>query len=363
MSLSGNSDISYLIVLLTVVICLFAGPISRRLGVVDMPDGDRKAHPEPTPMVGGIAIMLPLCVWCLLQYFRGGTSDLYLTIVICGGGLAVIGFMDDQHTISAAARLILLALLSAVALRLDPDLVTNRVFTVAYGWSTAPFGLIPVLSVVALMGFSSAVNMADGMNGIVVALYLIWGFCLTLLGSGAVAGAAQLVAAAAFITFMFNLRGRLFLGDCGTFAIGFVIGILAILCHNSGKLPLETVIVWFFIPVADCFRLIAVRSWQHRSPFRPDKNHFHHQLARWIGESGAFWTYAAIVAATSLTATIYSDTAGICISVLAVFFVGFQMADLLAPARAVSAITQETSAKSEEERPSAKILTLTKGKS
>jgi UDP-N-acetylmuramyl pentapeptide phosphotransferase/UDP-N-acetylglucosamine-1-phosphate transferase len=64
--LANNSDISYLVVLLTVVICLFAGPISHRLGVVDMPDGDRKHHPEPTPMVGGIAIMLPLCIWCII---------------------------------------------------------------------------------------------------------------------------------------------------------------------------------------------------------------------------------------------------------------------------------------------------------
>jgi UDP-GlcNAc:undecaprenyl-phosphate GlcNAc-1-phosphate transferase len=355
--LANNSDISYLVVLLTVVICLFAGPISHRLGVVDMPDGDRKHHPEPTPMVGGIAIMLPLCIWCIIQYFRGAPSDLYAAIAICGGGLAVIGFMDDQNTISAGARLILLALLSAVALKLDPALITNRVFTMAYGWSAAPYGVIPVLTVVALMGFSSAVNMADGMNGIVVALYLIWGFCLALLGTGALAGAAQLIAAAAFITFMFNLRGRLFLGDCGTFAIGFVVGLLAILCHNTGKLPLETVIVWFFIPVVDCLRLIIVRGYEHRSPFRPDKNHFHHQLAKWIGESGAFWTYAGVVAVTSLTATLNPHMADVCIAVVAVFYFGFQIADVLAPARAVSAIASEG-----EERPSAQILPLNRNK-
>jgi UDP-GlcNAc:undecaprenyl-phosphate GlcNAc-1-phosphate transferase len=359
-NVAGNSDISYLMVLVTVVICLFAGPISQRLGVVDMPDGDRKAHPEPTPMVGGIAIMLPLCLWCIIQYFRpGDANDLYPAIAICGGGLAVIGFMDDQQTISAGARLILLALLSAVALKLDPALFTNHVHTVAYGWSSAPYGVIPVLTVVALMGFSSAVNMADGMNGLVVALYLIWGFCLTLLGTGPVQGAAQLIAGAAFITFMFNLRGRLFLGDCGTFAIGFVVGLLAILCHNAGTLPLETVIVWFFLPVADCFRLIAVRAYQHRSPFRPDKSHFHHQLAKWIGESGAFWTYAGVVMVTSLTATLDPHMADVCIAVLAVFYVGFQVTDLLAPARAVDAVAEDVST---EERPSATILPLNRNK-
>ncbi|HEY1837483.1 MAG TPA: MraY family glycosyltransferase [Rhizomicrobium sp.] len=359
--MAAYSDISYLMVLVTVAICLFAEPISRRLGVVDKPDGERKSHAEPTPMVGGIAILLPLCAWAIIQYLRGDTNDLYPTIAICGGGIAVIGFMDDQRTISAGARLILLALLSAVALKIDPALVTNRVFTLAAGWTQAPYAVIPVLTVVALMGFSSAVNMADGMNGLVVAFYLIWGFCLALLSSGAPAGAAQLIAGAAFITFLFNLRGRLFLGDCGTFAGGFVVGVLAILCHNAGRLPLETVIVWFFIPVADCFRLIAVRTWHHRSPFRPDKNHFHHQLAKWIGDSAAFWTYAGIVAVTSLTATLEPRTASVCIAVLAVFFFGFQIADRLVPQR--SANSADIAAQDAvEDRPSAKILPLTRNK-
>lgn len=360
--MAGSSDISYLMVLVTVAICLFAGPISHRLGIVDMPDGDRKAHPEPTPMVGGIAIMVPLCAWCLVQYFRA-PNDLYLAITICGGGLAVIGFMDDQQTISAGARLILLALLSAVALRLDPALITERVFTEAYGWSSAPYAVIPALTVVALIGFPSAVNMADGMNGLVVALFLIWGFCLTLLGAGPVQGAAQLVAGAAFITFMFNLRGRLFLGDCGTFSIGFVIGVLAILCHNAGRLPLETVIVWFFLPVADCFRLIGLRAWHHRSPFRPDKNHFHHQLANWIGETGAFWTYAGVVAVASLTATLDPRMADVCIAVQAVFFFGFQLVDALAPARVTKPAKPEPQhAVTADNRPSATILPLNRNK-
>jgi UDP-GlcNAc:undecaprenyl-phosphate/decaprenyl-phosphate GlcNAc-1-phosphate transferase len=335
--LTDSSDLSYLVVLLTVGICLYAGPISRRLGVVDMPDGDRKAHPEPTPMVGGIAILLPLCVWCAAQFFRGPPDDLYLTILICGGGLGVVGFMDDQHTISAGARLILLAMLSAVALKLDPALVTNRIL-VGGGWVQAPLYLIPVLSVVALMGFASAVNMADGTNGIVVALYLIWALCLVAASSGPVAAAAQVIAGAAFVTFMFNMRGRLFLGDCGTFAIGLVVGVLTILSHNAGRVSLETVIVWFFLPVMDCLRLIVVRAWQHRSPFRPDKNHFHHQLAKWIGDTGAFWTYICLTAATSFAATLRPHVAVTCIAILAVFYVGFQFADVLAPRLAVRAI-------------------------
>ena len=40
--------------------CSLAGPVGRMLGVIDYPDGGRKSHARPTPMVGGIALMLPL---------------------------------------------------------------------------------------------------------------------------------------------------------------------------------------------------------------------------------------------------------------------------------------------------------------
>ena len=38
-----------------VVCCSLAGPVGRLLGVIDYPDGGRKSHAKPTPMVGGIA--------------------------------------------------------------------------------------------------------------------------------------------------------------------------------------------------------------------------------------------------------------------------------------------------------------------
>lgn len=180
------------------------------------------------------------------------------------------------------------------------------------------------------------------------------------MGVGPAQGAAQIVAGAAFITFMFNLRGRLFLGDCGTFSIGFVVGLLAILVHNAGRLPLETVIVWFFLPVVDCFRLIALRTWRHRSPFRPDKNHFHHRLASWIGDQPAFWIYAGIVAIASLTATLDPRMADVCIAVQAVFFLGFMMADILVPA--ARPVRKEEPEMVSDSRPSATILPLNRNK-
>jgi UDP-GlcNAc:undecaprenyl-phosphate GlcNAc-1-phosphate transferase len=324
--------LAYLPILLTVVICLFARPLGERLGVIDHPDFPRKAHADPTPLVGGIAVMVPLVLWAAAGLFwqQGEAAGFYLSILLCGGGIAVLGFMDDQHTISAGGRLLLLIMFSAIALRLDPILEIDRVHFAAWGWHATPQLLLPTLTVLALAGFSSAVNMTDGLNGLVLALVCVWSICLAFLGESQVSAAASVIAAASTITLLYNLRGRLFLGDCGAFAIAFVVGVLAIRSHNVGRLPLETALVWFYLPVLDCLRLIPLRLWRGRSPFQPDREHFHYRLSARLGERGALVTYAGVVAITSLIATIVPQLSMFGLTIVSVIFFGFLLADGLA---------------------------------
>jgi UDP-N-acetylmuramyl pentapeptide phosphotransferase/UDP-N-acetylglucosamine-1-phosphate transferase/GT2 family glycosyltransferase len=324
--------VHYLAILLTVTICLFARPLGSLLGVIDHPDGGRKRHPNPTPQIGGVAIMTAVAVTCAAGLFLegGAARDLYLAILCCGGGIAVVGFMDDQHTISAWGRLILLAIFSAVALKLDPALIAGQLHT-------NTFGLIPVsppvfitFVIIALVGFSSAVNMVDGVNGLIMIFLCIWSACIAIAGGETIRQMALVVGAGSLVTLLFNLRGRLFLGDCGTFSIAFVIGLLAIACHHEGHLPLEAAIVWFFIPVVDCLRLIPLRLSMGRSPFRPDKNHFHHRLAARLGNKIAVAVCGGVVAVTSLTVTVDPGSAQLSLILLSLFYAGFLLVDAYA---------------------------------
>ena len=132
--------LEYLPILVTVAICLFARPLGEWLKVIDHPDSERKIHSGPTPLVGGIAVMVPISIWAVsgLLWGLGADSGFYFAILLCGGGVAVVGFMDDQHTISAGGRLLLLAMFSIIALRLDPVLAADRVRFAAWGWIVTP---------------------------------------------------------------------------------------------------------------------------------------------------------------------------------------------------------------------------------
>jgi UDP-GlcNAc:undecaprenyl-phosphate GlcNAc-1-phosphate transferase len=334
--------LAYLPILLTVIICLFARPLGDWLGVIDHPDTDRKNHADSTPLVGGIAVMVPLVLWASggLLWEQGSTPGFYLSILLCGGGIAILGFMDDQQTISAGGRLLLLIMFSTIALRLDPALTIDRIHFAAWGWLATPQLLLPALTVLSLAGFSSAVNMTDGLDGLVLALVCIWSICLASLGESEVSAAASVIAAASAITLLYNLRGRLFLGDCGAFAIAFVVGMLAVRSHNIGRLPLETALVWFYVPVLDCLRLIPLRLWRGRSPFQPDREHFHYRLSARLGERWALLIYVGVVGATSVLATLMPQLALFGLSVASVIFFGFLLADGLAAraARPVSSV-------------------------
>jgi UDP-GlcNAc:undecaprenyl-phosphate GlcNAc-1-phosphate transferase len=285
-------------------------------------------------MVGGIAVMAPLAAWASAEMIWGQpeATGFYLTILLCGSGVAILGFMDDQQGISAGGRLLLLAIFAMVALRLDPVLVANRIHLAAGGWLITPHLLLPALTVVALAGFSSAVNMTDGLNGLVLAFVCIWSICLAFLGGTDVSAAASVIGAASLVALLYNLRGRLFLGDCGAFAVSFVVGLLAVRCHNSGRLHLETALVWFYIPVLDCLRLIVLRIRHGRSPFQPDREHFHYRLAARLGERGAFVVYVGVVGLTSLTATLMPELSFLGLTVASIVFCGFLLADGLASA-------------------------------
>jgi UDP-GlcNAc:undecaprenyl-phosphate GlcNAc-1-phosphate transferase len=322
----------YVPLLLTVAICTFARPIAQRLAILDHPDGDRKLHSGSIPMVGGLAVTAALTGWAAVRLVSGVVvpEGPELAILLSVGGVAVVGFIDDQRTISPTARLILLAIFAVAAIKFDPVLFVRGLHTLTWGWVPLSLPLSIGLFVFALVGFSSAVNMADGMTGLVLSLICIWSVCIMLRGSG-IADAAELLGAASAVTLLFNISGKLFLGDCGAFALAFALGLFAIECHNQGSLPLETAVVWFLIPVADCLRLIPIRLWRGRSPFRPDRLHIHHRLAARMGEGAAVGTYVGVVAAMSLICTIRPELSVECLSFSFALYLGFLAVDALAP--------------------------------
>ncbi|HWA02327.1 MAG TPA: MraY family glycosyltransferase [Rhizomicrobium sp.] len=313
-----------LTVSLTLLIGFCARPLGEALGVIDHPDSCRKLHAAPTPLVGGIAILLPLLVWVASAMIINPQIDnrLVLAVLLSGAGVGTVGFWDDQSDTKPLARTALLLVFLAVAFLVDPKLVAQ-----VMRWGDFPPTEIDLLPYLLLMGLTciglvNAVNMADGQSGLVTGMFVIWSACLASIGGGAIVLVASAVCAAAVCVFAFNLTGKLFLGNCGSYGVTFVLGLLTAAAHVKGFVSLETVVVWFFLPVIDCLRLAISRPLSGRSPFAPDRNHLHHRLQAAFGAPKALAIYLGAVALTSLVATLLPHTALICVVALLVFYYG-----------------------------------------
>ena len=162
----------------------------------------------------------------------------------------------------------------------------------------------PVFTVLCLVGLQNAVNMADGKNGLVLALSLMWGVILFLYAPPHLQPILIIFLAAVAVALPFNLRGRLFLGDSGAYALSVLLGLLAIYVYQSGGTgpTADVVALWLLIPIVDCLRLMVVRVVNGNSPFRADVSHLHHILSRLMPWRWGVLFYLALVAVPGLLA-------------------------------------------------------------
>jgi UDP-GlcNAc:undecaprenyl-phosphate GlcNAc-1-phosphate transferase len=303
------------------LVCLNGQWLGRHLSVVDVPDADRKRHAEPTPLVGGIAILAALMLWQLgeLYLFPTGNPAVQKVLLLCGAGVAVMGFIDDQTPTYPAVRLLSLLIFVGIAFTIDPSLIaaglrwTLDIYTAMPAW-----GYLALMSV-SVIGLVNAANMADGQNGLLTGLFLIWALCLSLVSNGD-SHCSLILLGAASIVFLFNLPGRLFLGDCGSYGVTFLVAVLSIRAHASGAATVAMVIAWFFIPIVDCLRLMITRRLSGRSPLSADRDHLHHRLEAAFGTNTALGIYLGAVAVTAILAAAMPAVAPLCVAALVIFY-------------------------------------------
>jgi UDP-GlcNAc:undecaprenyl-phosphate/decaprenyl-phosphate GlcNAc-1-phosphate transferase len=249
--------------------------------LVDVPDA-RKVHAAPIPRCGGIAISLGACIPIIIGRYTEGFIGAYLAGV---GVLFIIGILDDRwgldYRIKFSGQILAAAIVAhygglrilSVGCLLPESICLS-------GWASI------LITVVAIVGVTNAINLSDGLDGLAGGLCLM-SFCcigyLAYLVENVIIVLTSLSLAGAIFGFLrFNtFPATLFMGDTGSMFLGFSIATLS-LAITQGATPysplLPLIIVGF--PVMDTVVVMAERIFHGRSPFVADRNHFHHKLLR-----------------------------------------------------------------------------------
>jgi len=287
-------------------------PVAVAVELVDKPGG-RKTHHGDIPVVGGLAMF----IGCIFGVGLLPPSQFVTASLLSAAALVVlVGLLDDRFEISPTARLTAHLVAAVLVLSTAADISITTL--------GRPFGSAPVLfseveaaafTCVAIVGAINAFNMLDGMDGLAGTMAfnaLVALTCLTGLTGDDAVGSMSIVlcgAVAAFLIFnipaKFNRRFRCFMGDAGSTLLGFLLACLCISAsQGAGPKLSPTTTLWIVaIPLYELLWTTMRRVLKGRSPFQPDRAHFHHKLLdAGFGVRGAFFVLICIGAALSLAA-------------------------------------------------------------
>ena len=278
-------------VALAFLISAWTTPIVRsfalRFGVIDSPDGGRKLHREPTPLLGGLAIVASFAAVTIgvllssneltsgaigIHHFIG----FFLGIAI----LTIGGVLDDRFTISAKYSMTLFVLASLVAVLggINVAKITN------------PFGgvieLVPIVaSVVAfvwILAMTMTTKLLDGVDGLASSVSLVGALMIAALAltptyfQSDVALLALIFSGSILGFILWNWHpAQIFLGESGSTVLGFTVGVLSVIAGSK----MATALLVLGIPAIDV-GLVAIRRYRAgKNPFTTaDRRHFHFML-------------------------------------------------------------------------------------
>ena len=260
-------------------------------GWVSLPLQGRHLHVNALPRLGGIAIyfsfLLTLAGALLLnRWFPGLTSApslrTLMIILVPGTIIFVLGIYDDIRPVGPYVKFSVQALAGAMlyagGLRiLDlPVLLGARHLGLLLG--------LP-LTILWVIGITNAFNLIDGLDGlaagsglfstlVVFVVAIFSGSPLVSLMTIALAGAIL-----GFLRFNFN-PATIFLGDCGSLFIGFMLSALAL--EGAQKAPtiiaVAIPVVSFGLPILETALSVVRRLISGRPVFTADREHIHHKL-------------------------------------------------------------------------------------
>jgi len=275
--------------LVAIVATAMAIRVARAMRILDQP-GVRKIHASAIPRIGGAAIVFAFLAATLPvlaldnrvgEVFRQDQSQI---LAILAGGLFIfaMGLLDDVRGLRPYTKL-----LGQVAAAAIVCASGARIDTLHFGEGLAlPLGpLAWPMTMLWIVGITNAVNLIDGLDGLAAGISLITCAVLAAFAFSvgqpvvAVFMLAMLGSLIGFLFLNFN-PARVFMGDCGSMFLGFVISATSVFCaeRSASAVGLALPFLALGVPIFDTLFSILRRILGRRSIFSGDRGHIHHRL-------------------------------------------------------------------------------------
>ncbi len=278
----------------TALLALLLVPIVSRLAkwynLVDAP-GPRKVHKNPIPRLGGIAFIVSALALVLPVFFLDNAVGesfresrvQFIVLMVSAAFVFAVGLLDDLFGIRGHIKLLCLvgaAVAICVSGATIRSIAVGTWFELNTGWFAWP------LSVSWIVMITVCMNLIDGLDGLAAGIAaIVCGTIVVLaLWTGQTAMAVLMLALLGSVTgfLFFNFYpAKIFMGDCGSMFLGFMIGAGSLVCQTKTSTMVGLAIPFLVmgVPILDASLVVVGRRiLERRSMFAPDRKHLHHRM-------------------------------------------------------------------------------------
>jgi len=280
-------------------------PLAKRLGLLDHPN-HRSAHVVIKPRGAGVVF---IALWCLFAGVAAVTQLItwheFLLFIPATLLISSVSYLDDWLSLRARTRFAvqLLAAILLISL-LYPHLQLDFGFIKL----TAGYLVIPI-TLFSILWSTNLYNFMDGSDGVAgVEALFVFGIGAGMLFFAGANGLAILALALCAVILGF-LRwnwpdSKVFMGDVGSTALGFLVAAFALAGQSYG-IPLTLWLIlygifWFDATVTLLTRVIRKEKW-----YEPHKSHAYQRLQQnGLSHSQVLWAMIALNSTLACTACV-----------------------------------------------------------
>ena len=265
--------------------------ILQKFDIYDHPNTKLKIHSKPIPLFGGIWIYINLLFFFIYYFIFRDNLEIHflfksysnsIVFFLCFTGIFCVGLYDDVYNLDPNKKLFSFFFIIVCFLLLIPDLlIENLEFT--YKDLNSTIGLRNfsfLFTSLCVVAFINAINMLDGIDG-QTALYSF--FFLIIFQTFVYSDLSYfLITLAIFLIFFFilNIRGKIFIGNSGSYLLGFIFSFLLLSEYKDDGVSMNFIFMLVILPALEMIRVCFNRIVNGRNPFKGDKDHLHHLLLK-----------------------------------------------------------------------------------
>jgi Fuc2NAc and GlcNAc transferase len=271
--------------------------------LLDMPN-ERSSHTTPTPHGGGLAVL----VASILGMGIGVATNIIdaREALTLGAGilaLGVVGWIDDTRGSLPGIRLAVQITVACFTLYMLGGLPELRLGTETYVIGRTGY----ILGVLGIVWSINLYNFMDGIDGFAGSQAVIIFGTVSILslyrGNSSLAAVAAIFAAACVGFLIWNWPpAKIFMGDVGSGAIGYLVCGLAISSENNKSVPLFVFAILGAVFIADATVTLVRRVRRGSRTIEAHRDHAYQRLAQSFGSHRPVTVGAA--GATSVLAII-----------------------------------------------------------